>query len=245
MASDRQVLCVSASPGLRGIDRPLCRALQPFVDRLWRWDYEQTLDEGADLVVAVNLLSRYLQALEQPIHLLGHGLNGVVAGLAAQACPEQVRSLALLAVSPQGVTWHSHYYVQRRLLMGSQEQVLLRLSRSLFGDPNPFCWRSIVQGLALDLERSPCPYSLWHLASQVANVSKVPMPVFMGGSWDDPVVDPQQWQGVSLKEQDRVWLAPDGRHFFHASHANLLAGELGAFWSAVLLKPLGDYALTG
>jgi len=241
----QQVVWVSVSPGLRGIDRPLCRAVQPWVERLWRWDYEQTLDEGADLAGAVSLLIGYLQTLEEPVHLLGHGLSGVVAGLAAQGCPEQVRSLALLGVSPQGVTWHSHYYVQRRLLMGSRNQVLLRLSRSLFGDPHPFCWRSLVEGLADDLDRSPCPYSLWHLAGEVASLTQVPVPVFIGGSWDDPVVDPTQWQKVPLKAEDQVWLAAQGRHFFHVSQAVPLAKQMAAFWSAVLLKPAGDYLLTG
>ncbi|MEN9205919.1 MAG: alpha/beta hydrolase [Thermostichales cyanobacterium BF4_bins_65] len=227
------VLCVSVSPGLRGAYRPLGRALQPWVASIQRWDYQQTLDEPADLYAAVDLLVAYLRTQKQPFHLLGHGLSGVVAWLAAQACPDRIGSLVLLAVSPQAVTWHSHYYVQRRFCVDSREQILLRLSRSLFGDPHPFCWRHLVQGLAMDLQYAPCPYSIWHAVGHLPTLETLGIPVFVGGSWDDPVVDVAQLQRWHLKPQDVLWLAPWGRHFFHVGQAEALAQQLRQFWARV------------
>ncbi|GAB4213566.1 MAG: hypothetical protein OHK0012_09970 [Synechococcales cyanobacterium] len=232
--AETTIVCVNVSPSLRATYRPLWRQMTA---QQWGkvrcWDYQQGLDEGADVFQAVDALSDYLRQLDRPVHLLGHGLSGAVGWWATAQCPQAVQSLSLLAVHPcPTLTWHSHYYVQRHLMPCSQEQILLRLSRSLFGDPLPFCWRSVVRALAVDLEASPSPHSLWQVAA--ATAALVPnVPLFIGGSADDPVVVPEVLTQWPQRNGDCLWIAPQGRHFFHLSQATALAAALVQFWQGI------------
>ena len=112
-----------------------------------------TLDEASSLEQAVTLLDDYLRECDQPIHLAGHGISGVVGLICARLNPEKVRSLVLLSVAPQpAITWHTHYYVQRQLMPCSRQQILAQIARSLFGRELPMAAKELIKMLDRDLE---------------------------------------------------------------------------------------------
>jgi pimeloyl-ACP methyl ester carboxylesterase len=107
-----------------------------------------------------------LQDAEQPYHLVGHGMSGIVALLFARQYPEKVRSLTLLAIAAQpAINWHSHYYIQRQLMPCTQVQLLAQIAQSLFGTPLPESVMPLVSALAKDLELAPSPHSLYQVAT--------------------------------------------------------------------------------
>ncbi len=61
----------------------------------------------------------------------------------------------------------------------------------------------------------------------------VDVPLMVGGGQLDAIVDPMQIQSWHpwLKAGDRLWLCPDGRHFFHATHAQQTAQAIHHFWA--------------
>ncbi|NJL09423.1 MAG: hypothetical protein HC908_01960 [Calothrix sp. SM1_7_51] len=120
------VLWLSTSPSLKHFDKPLINYLSEQTN-IAQWEYIQSLDEGSSIYKAVALLYDYLQHQKEPVHLVGHGISGVVGLVFAQRYPYLVASLTLLAVGAKpAVTWHSHYYMQRQILPASREQVLLK-----------------------------------------------------------------------------------------------------------------------
>ncbi|WP_414511358.1 hypothetical protein [Synechococcus sp. RC10A2] len=61
---------------------------------------------------------------------------------------------------------------------------------------------------------------------------KVPVPMLVCASEDDPIVDPaslEQW-GNYLKPGDQMWFCPGGRHFFHYSFPSLVNLKIMDFW---------------
>lgn len=219
---------VGATPALRHFDQPLLQHLAKGC-RVASWYYAQGLDEPACIDTAVRLLRDSLQGRSR--HLVGHGLGGVIALRLAQAYPDLVQSLVLLSVGAQVfLTWHTHFYVQRHLLALSREHQMARLLRSLFGtlpNPAPSC---VVQALLHDLDHSPHPHSLWQLHG--AEPKGVEMPLLVCGGTCDPIVDAQAlqaWQALS-KSSDRLWLCPEGYHFFHYHFAKAVAQHMIHFY---------------
>ena len=91
-------------------------------------------DEPIDLHIAITSLHEYLQTCKGAVHLVGHGIAGLVGWLYARQYPERVRSLTLLSVGVNLATsWHSHYYEQRQLMGCSRETILARTAFYLFG----------------------------------------------------------------------------------------------------------------
>jgi pimeloyl-ACP methyl ester carboxylesterase len=233
MPSSPDLLWLSCSPSLKRFDQPLLRHLSSQLT-VAQWSYTQTLDEASCLDTAIVLLHDYLKHRRQPIHLIGHGMGGVIGLLYARQHPERVRSLTLLGVSAQpAATWHAHYYVQRQLLPCGRQQILAQTARSLFGSPLPFTARDLTIALAKDLETSPIPHSLL----QLGNLPKggVEMPMLVCGSLTDPIVDPgavRDWQ-TFLKPGDRLWHCDQGHHFFHYRQPNRVGEAVMDFYRSL------------
>ncbi len=105
-----QVLHLCLSQNLRRFDLPLMQRLARH-QVVATWEYEQSPDEGSDLALVLCALDHYLQHIDQPIHLIGHGLAGMVAWLYASRYPNKVSSVVLLSVGHDlSYSWHSHYY---------------------------------------------------------------------------------------------------------------------------------------
>lgn len=229
------LLWLNLSPSLRCLNRPLLQALLRR-GSLAQWDYHQTLDEPASLEVALELLDDYLQSVEQPIHLAGHGLSGVLGLLYAQWQPQRVRSLTLLGVSPRlTMTWHAHYYASRRLLDCDRTLVLSMMVAHLFGESMRAIAPELSRRLQADLETSPCPHSL--LWDGNIPMATVPVPLLVCGSQDDVIVGPEdltQWQPwMHPQRGDFICSCEQGRHFFHYFQPQWVSRVMVRFWRQV------------
>ncbi|NJL99625.1 MAG: alpha/beta hydrolase [Synechococcaceae cyanobacterium SM2_3_2] len=199
------------------------------------WNYQQELDEPCCLDTAIILLHDYLKSRQDPVHLIGHGLGGILSQMYAQQYPERVKSLVLLSVSPQpGLTWHTHYYVQRKLIPCSRSQLLIHTAKLLAGRHLcRFQLRCLAERLEKDLDSSPNPHSLLNIAILAESRLTVPTLVCLGG--EDPVVDPSIqaiWQ-IYLRPVDKLWSDPQGSHFFHYFAYQAVAEQILAFWEIV------------
>lgn len=233
-SSTPDALFLGASSSLKSLDRPLSVVLSQHLSLAY-WEYAQSPDEPCSLDPALVLLYDFLKGRRDPIHLIGHGLAGVMGMLFAQRYPERVRSLTLLAVAAQpGLTWHAHYYVQRKLIPCSREQLLIHTVKNLLGDHvGRQRTRWFAEGLGKDLDASPTPHSLVSISALPER--QVLVPLLICGSQNDPVVDPvvqERWRGW-LKPEDRLWNCPDGRHFFHYYYPQTVAAQVVQFWQGV------------
>jgi pimeloyl-ACP methyl ester carboxylesterase len=233
MNSGSQVLWVNVSPSLKRFDCKLVRHLSR-THAVAYWQYIQENDEPSSISEAVALLHEYVQTAEQPLHLVGHGISGIIALLYARQHPENVRSLALLAVAPQpAINWHSHYYVQRQLMPCTQSQLLAQMAQSLFGRPLPYPPLPIVNALAKDLAFSPSPHSLYQITTLPEGGINAPLMVCTAE--DDFVVTAplaRAWTS-HFKPGDTLWQSPGGHHFFHYYHPELVSQQLRKFWRQV------------
>lgn len=233
MSNSPDVLWLDANPSLQRFHQPLLQYLSRS-EKVARWEYRQSLDEASTLDVAIVLLHDYLKHREAPIHLVGHGISGLIGLLYARRYPQRVRSLTLLAVAAQpAATWHAHYYVQRQLLPCSRQQVLAQAARSLFGSSTPYRMNALVTLLSRDLEEAPSPHSLFRLV----NLPKggVTVPLMVCGSKTDPIVTPpalHEWL-TWFKPGDAVWQCPNGRHFFHYFHPGQVGEKIQGFWQSI------------
>ena len=238
MSNSFDVLSLNANPSLKRFDQPLLLYLAEQV-KIARWEYSQTQDEASSVMNAVTLLYDYLQERDRPVHLIGHGMGGIIGLIYARLHPERVRSLTLLAVAAQpAVTWQAHYYVQRQLLPCSRLQLLVQMVRSLFGERAPYPIKNLVTALDRDLGNSPSMHSLFKLVN--LPTGGVSMPLMVCGCKTDPVVDPVSlalWVPL-LKQEDYLWECPEGRHFFHFFHPQQVGEQVLDFWQSTSLLPL-------
>ncbi|NDJ18264.1 alpha/beta fold hydrolase [Myxacorys almedinensis] len=229
MTGSIEALWISASRSLKAFDHPLMGYLAGQT-KLAQWEYCQTQDEGGSVDTAIALLHDYLQH-HDPVHLIGHGISGIIALLYSRRYPEQVKSLTLLSVAAQpAVTWQAHYYVQRQLLPCSQTQVLGQMMISLFGRKLPYSVKDIITALRADLENAPSLHSLFKVGRLPQG--GVAMPLLVCGSKTDPIVDPAalaDWEAW-FKPEDRQWQCLDGYHFFHYFHPQLVGEQILEFW---------------
>jgi len=75
----------------------------------------------------------------------------------------------------------------------------------------------------------------------------VPVPLLICGGQEDPIVDPVQLHSWYpwFKPGDRLWLCPNGRHFFYATHPTATAAEILDFWQVVAVHaPVSPLAQT-
>ncbi|MBE9030679.1 alpha/beta hydrolase [filamentous cyanobacterium LEGE 11480] len=230
MSGDFDVLWLNVSPRLKRLDQPLIKALNPSA-RIGYWEYIQTLDEGSSLEKAVRVLHECLQARDRPVHLIGHGLGGVVGLMYAKCYRRWVKSLTLLSVGVQpALTWHAHYYTQRLLVPCSQTRILAQAVHSIFGKQLPAPMKTMIQALAHDLDNAPVPHSLFKLGT--VPQGGIAAPLMICGSQTDAIVTPpmqRQWT-AHFKPGDTLWQAPSGHHFFHYHHPELAAQQITKFW---------------
>ncbi|MBW4693430.1 MAG: alpha/beta hydrolase [Lyngbya sp. HA4199-MV5] len=233
-----EVLCLSASPHLQVFDRPLLKALAQHA-LVAQWDYQQTPDEPCSLDIALVLLHDYLKHQSQPLHLVGHGISGLLALLYAQRHPERVRSLTLLSVGAcPAVDWQAHYYAQRNLLPCSRRQLLTRMVETLFSSSSQAMTKALVKLLGQDLDHSLSPHSLIKCMN-LAPI-QVAVPLFVCGSVDDMVIDPHQlrsWQQYFSDEASRLWVCSGGRYFFHYFYPQQTGAQILDFWRSLPGNP--------
>jgi pimeloyl-ACP methyl ester carboxylesterase len=227
------VLWLNVSPSFKRFDKLILQRLCRDVPISY-WEYIQTADEASSIQNAVNLLEEYISGRGQPVHLVGHGLSGVVALTYARQFPDRVLSLCLLAVAAQpGITWQSQYYIKRQLLPCSQMQLLAQMAQLLFGGTLPYAPMAIVQALARDLMASPSPHSLCQVSALPEG--GVTMPLMVCSSPMDPVASPPRvgrWIEF-FKPGDTFWRCPEGDHFFHHRQPELVANQLLKFWGQI------------
>jgi pimeloyl-ACP methyl ester carboxylesterase len=233
MSSLSKVLCLSASEALRGFDRPLLRYLAQHTP-IEQWEFSQSQDESSSLDVALVLLHDYLKPQPQPVHLIGHGINGLLGVLYARQYPERVRSLTLLSVGVYpAMDWQAQYYFNRNFLGCSRQTLLAQMATSLFGSQDRYWLAGMVDILEKDLNFSLSPHSL--IAQMHLAPGSVPVPLLVCGSEDDAIVDVnalREWQNY-FKESDRTWICPSGRYFFHYFHPQVVGEQILSFWESI------------
>jgi pimeloyl-ACP methyl ester carboxylesterase len=234
---DFDVLWLNVSSRLKRMDQPLVNALSRST-RIAYWEYAQTADEGSSIEQAVTLLHDCLKHRDRPVHLIGHGLGGVLGLTYARHYPTDVRSLCLLAVAAQpAITWHAHYYTQRRLIPCSQERVLAQTVHSLFGKQLPGSIHALVQALAEDLATAPSPHSIFQIGTLPKGA--IASPLMVCGSQTDAIVTPpmlRDWLAY-FKPGDTLWQAPTGHHFFHYYQPEAIAPQILKFWRQIAQRP--------
>jgi pimeloyl-ACP methyl ester carboxylesterase len=233
MSQFPNALFLNVSPRFKNFDRPLSLYLSKYTT-IAQWKYQQTLDEPTSLEVALTLLHDYLQNFDRPIHLLGHSTSGLLGLLYARRHPERVKSLTLLSVGVHPtIDWQAHYYATLKMLPCTREIILAQMVYNLFGYKRKSEISSWVEILKRDLETSLSPHTLFKRVSiPPAGVS---VPMFVSGSRNDVIVDIHQLQGWKswLKEGDRLWECPEGRHFFHYLNPHKVGDEIIDFWASI------------
>ncbi len=231
-----EVLWISTSPNLQRFDRSLLQVLSRPA-RVRCWTYCQTPDEPCSLEAAVAMLREYLQARDRPVHLLGHGIGGIVALLYARQYP--VRSLVLLSVSASpAMNWHSQYYALRNLLPCCRDRLLAHFGSMLFDNRGPAFATALAGALARDLDNSLTLHSLAGYETIPAGGVESPLMACRGAL--DPIIDAEEcldWEPW-LKPSDRFWSCPQGKHFFHHDYPETVGRAITEFWQTLSTKPL-------
>lgn len=250
MQKKPDVLWLSVSPYLKCFDQRLLSQLIRQC-KIHRWQYCQTVDEPCSVDAIVEALHDYLgqraakaEAANAKVHLIGHGVSGIVGLLYARRYPQYVASLSLLSVSAlPAVNWQAHYYALRSLLPCSRDVILGQMTRLLFGQQPPRFAKALAQLLSKDLDSNLTLHSLAHRSHIPAGGVEVPLLV-CNGEIDDMVVSQQQadWSqwlkaddGEVSRIEDRIWHCPDGRHFFHFYHAKSVAKVILGYWAQLAL----------
>ncbi|MEM9216018.1 MAG: alpha/beta hydrolase [Cyanobacteria bacterium P01_F01_bin.150] len=226
-------LWLSVSPQLQRFDQRLSQRLIK-ATTVRQWNYRQTADEPCCLETCLILLHDYLKQHSRPIHILGHGMSGIVGLLYARRHPERVASLTLLSVGANPtVSWHSHYYALRNLLPCKRSMVLVQVARLLCGPYCPSVLKTVAGMLEKDLDECLALHSLASRTAIQPDSIKPPLLVCQGKL--DVILDPNtqlRWDQY-LKDGDRFWQCPEGRHFFHYEYPQMVADEIIAYWETV------------
>lgn len=225
-----EALWLGTNPSLRPFDQRLCRLLNRQID-LEYWCYHQTADEPCCMSTVISLLDTYLQSQSQPLHLIGHGLSGTVGLLYSRLHPERVKSLTLLSVGANpAVGWQAHYYALRNRLPCDRYMILMQMANTLFGSQSRAKMTRLAQILEKVLDSELAPHSLAEHQGFAPGGVEVPLMVCHGAY--DVIVDPNahsRWQPW-LNTGDRLWSCPEGRHFFHYTHAPQTSPVILDFW---------------
>lgn len=225
------------SPAFGRFNRSLVKHLAKN-QTILQWDYCQTADEASSIDIGLELLERYLASFQEKVHLIGHSTSGLLALLYAKKNPEKVKSLSLLSVGIYpALDWQAYYYSQVNLLNYSRYFVLSQIASNLI---ECRCLRHIqkmVEILEEDLISSISPHSLYR--QLLILPEHIPVPLFVGAGDQDLVVNPGLFAGWNdlKKEQDRLWLCPGGKYFFHYEQPELTAQKLNYFWRSLALNP--------
>lgn len=233
MSQRLSILWLTISPNLKKFDHRLLSNLSKRV-AVARWEYVQTSDEPCCLETVISLLHGYLQGCDsrKRIHLVGHGLSGIIGWLYAQRYPQHVRSLTLLSVGGNpAVNWHAHYYALRQLLPCSREIVLAQMVRMLFGRRSCDITHALMYQLAQDLDTGLALHSL--VNRQTIKAAQIEPPLLVcQGEHDAIVASSAGWQSL-LKPSDYIWTCPKGHHFFHFDQPGLVETTLLNYWQQI------------
>lgn len=230
MSTFCDALWVNGSPSLRCLSMPLIQKLSGYTN-VSGWEYIQSIDEPACMDTAVTLLYNYLTTRKLPIHLVGHGIGGVIALIFARQYPQFVKSLTLLSVTAQPAnTWHVNYYQQRQIYTLSRAEALLNTIQNLFREEAIYNPQKLVNNFNQDLDNLPLMHSLF-------NIEKLPLggisiPLMICGGQVDPILsylELYKWKEW-LKPEDIIWKCPQGSHFFHYFYPDLVSEEILNFW---------------
>ncbi|MEL6321920.1 MAG: alpha/beta hydrolase [Cyanobacteria bacterium J06626_14] len=233
MPSSPHGLWLCLNPSVRRLSRPILAQLSEYAD-IYIWQFAQTADEPCCLETILALVHDHVSQQSEPLHLLGHGLSGVVALLYARQHPERVKSLTLLSVDANpSMSWHVHYYSLREMLPCRRSAALHQMARLLFG-PLPRRRESRIArilGRSLDTE-----FTLHSLAQR--NIlppggANIPLLVCHGES--DMIINSNaqiQWNQW-LKPGDRRWTCPEGHHFFHYDDPTRVSQVIVDFWQHI------------
>ncbi len=234
MMPESDKLWLSVSPHLKCFDQRLLSQLVKHT-LIQRWEYSQTLDEPCSIDAVVASLHDYLSQGSSKMHLIGHGVSGIVGLLYARRHPEQVASLTLLSVGAlPAVNWQAHYYALRQLLPCSREIILGQMTRLLFGQQSVSFTTALAQLLARDLDSNLTLHSLAHHTEISPGGVAVPLLVCTGAI--DSIVCAQKqllWYDW-MKPTDQLWICPEGNHFFHFHHFKAAAEVISGHWQASL-----------
>ena len=228
-------LWLTVSPALKRFDQRLLGCLSKLLT-IMRKEYMQTEDEPSSIEITINLMYEYLQGhfihTQKNVHLVGHGLSGIVGWLYAQRYPEHVRSLTLLSVGGNpAVNWHAHYYALRQLLPCSREIVLAQMVRLLFGPRSYDITRLLIQMLAQDLDTGLALHSL--VEHQDIEPARIRPPLLVCRGDHDAVVDTaDRWQPW-LTSRARIRVAPKGHHIFHFDQPRQVEAAILKHWQQV------------
>lgn len=231
MVVDRaKFLWISASPSLKYFHRRLLNNLSKVI-KIKLWEYYQTLDESSSIDGAVKLLHEYLSNSADPVHLIGHGIGGIIALGYARMYPSKVASLTLLSVAVRSeINWHLYYYDRLWSLPYSREHILKSVASELFPDSCARHVCDLVERMERDLVESPSNHSLFR--ANILPEGGVEMPLMICASQADPVItssDAYGWTSY-FKSVDTIWCIPTGGHFFHHIHAELVSDLIQDFW---------------
>ncbi|ERN42302.1 putative hydrolase or acyltransferase (alpha/beta hydrolase superfamily) [Rubidibacter lacunae KORDI 51-2] len=225
-------LWIDVSSSFQSLEHPFlcCLAREHAVGH---WSYSQTPDEPGSLEIAATMLHGYIKGLDRTIDLIGHGTGGLLALLYARRFPHRVRSLSLMSVGASpAVDWQAYYYAQLESLPCDRDRVLMQVAGTLFDAHTRTGAMQMARVLEQSLIRSLSPHSL--LQRVWMKPEGVPVPLMVCGGCDDIVVDTELLRGwlPLLKEGDRIWQCPGGRHFFHADYPQTVADQVLSFWEA-------------
>ena len=177
------------------------------------------------------MLREYLATSDAPVHLIGHGIGGVIALGYARLYPDKIGSLTLLSVAVQpAIDWHSYYYDRLRSLASSRECILRSIASHFAPSTCANRIHDLVDRLERDLVEAPSNHSLFRL--DILTEGGVKMPMMICGSQDDPIVTTPALCGWNdyFKSGDKVWQSATGGHFFHHFHAELVSHQIRQFW---------------
>jgi len=226
-------LWINANPSFKHFENRIVRYISKHLPIAY-WEYHQELDEASSMNVALTLLHDYLKSKSEPIDLIGHGTGGLLGLLYARKYSHRVKSLTLLGVgAAPAIDWQAHYYQMRKLLPCSQDIVLGRMVRMMFGYQSNSNVAKLVEILKQDLHKAPTTQSLYQLDR--VESGGVSMPMMVCGSENDGICDRSNLQGWSdyLKGDDILWTSPEGYHFFHYFFPECTGRKVIKFWQNV------------
>ena len=235
------VLWLDAQPSLYCFNRRLARLLSES-RTVRQWSFQHDLDESCSVETIHNLLVESLNDLDEPPHLIAHGLSGSIACLFAQRYPNLIRSLTVLSVDTQSCNhWTNHYLTMRSQLPCSRSQILSHLASALLKTDHVHVNSALSQLLEKCLDSDFISGSVVGQQS-IDSLTPPDVPMLILNGEYDFVVDSgslHRWRSV-LKSGDYVDLIPQGRHFFQFSHAALVVEKINAFLDLIVTNEFPD-----
>jgi len=200
-----------------------------------RWSFQLDPDEFCMESTVHSMLKTTLESMDEPTHLIGHGLSGVITCEFAHRYPELVESVTLLSVDTLSVNqWSSHYLRMRQQLVFSRDQILKQLSSLLFHVKSSQVKAAFPRLLKACLDNELIQGSIAN-HDRPGSLTSPQVPTLVINGHDDVVVDrkaQQRWER-QLKPGDCYHSLPGGRHFFQFSHAELTATLIRSFLDMV------------